>query len=267
MMKMSEHDNGENEDTKPAAEAEKTIKAITPADLRSEELESENLRKRIESISVPIDAPAATEAVPVKTSLWRPNVLHSDDVNYVVPELYLYFVGDHHYIVSKHDIYVDMDPSCRLAMVICQADLDSYLVMAYKGEQLIRVPVRQLLDKTEKTNHRHWSDQPLEWACIAGENDAVLSIHADSSGALHYRATPVTMISRGSMTNAPDRILNVNVDHTPVWELIAAESLGFFEKALPDKLHTRQTGYTLRTRIDQPDCDEQIQKLLNTCNL
>ena len=69
------------------------------------------------------------------------------------------------------------------------------------------------------------------------------------------------------MTNAPDRILNVSVDQTPVWELIAAESLGHFEKAMPANLHTRQTGYTLRTRIDQPDCDKRIQTLLNSCNL
>ncbi|MDE6098106.1 MAG: ATP-binding protein, partial [Muribaculaceae bacterium] len=250
MMKMSEIDS---------AAASNAITDTPPAD-------DGPMRQRIESISVPIDVPAATSVAPVATSRWRPNVLHESDGNFVVPELYLYFIGEHHYTVSKHDYYTDMDPACRLALVICQADLDSYLVMAYRGEQLIRVPICQLFEKAENTNHRHWSDQPLEWACIAGENDAVLSIHADASGFLHFRATPVNTITRGSMTNVPARILNASVDHTPVWELIAADSVGHFSKALPSNLHSRQSGYSLRTRIDQSDCDKRIQYLLNSCN-
>lgn len=265
MMKMT--DAADQAETQHPAESDKPLDASTPADLRNDALESESLQKRIESISVPIDAPAASDTTPVKTSRWRPNVLHADEPNYVVPELYLYFVGDHHYTVAKQDYYIDMDPSCRLALAICQADLDSYLVMAFEGEQLIKVPVRQLLDKAENANHRHWSGQTLQWACIAADNDAILSVHADTSGALHYRATPVADISRGSMTNAPERILSISVDHTPVWELIAGDSLSHFEKALPQNLNARQSGYTLRMRIDQPDCEERIQSLINLCNI
>lgn len=262
MMKMSD-----SADAPQTADLNKAIHTSTTAEHRSDTTEPDSMQKRIESISVPIDAPTAADTAPVKTSRWRPNVLHADEANYVVPELYLYFIGDHHYTVAKQDYYIDMDPSCRLALAICQADLDSYLVMAYEGEQLIKVPVRQLLDKAENVNHRHWQEQPLQWACIAADNDAILSIHADSAGALHYRATPVSAITRGSMTNAPERILSISVDHTPVWELIAADSVNHFEKALPQNLHSRQSGYTLRVRLDQPECDKRIQELINTCNL
>lgn len=264
MMKMNERDAADE-----AARTKQTEAAAAEpqAEVETAQPETDSMRRRAEEISVPIDAPVAEAKNEVKTSRWRPNVLHESDANFVVPELYLYFLGDHHYNVSKQDLYIDMDPSCRLALAVCQDDLDSYLIMAYKGEQLIRVPISQLFEKSENTNHRHWSDQPLEWACIAKEGDAVLSIHTDSSGALYYRATPVSDITRGSMTNAPDRILSVSVADTPVWEVIAADSISQFEKALPSNLNSRQTGYTMRTRIDQPECEKRIQSLLNSCNL
>lgn len=228
---------------------------------------ADNLRRKAESLSVAIDVPRAESLDRIATSQWRPNVLHDDGTspNYVVPELYIYFIGEHHYTVSKDDYYTDNDPACRLALAVRQSELDAYLVLAYEGEQLIKVPVGQLLEKTENRNHRYWSDARLLWATVAHDNDAILSIHADSSGSLHYRATLMTEIAKGSMTNPPARLLSVAVARTEAYELIDAGAISRFEKGLTAKLNNRQTGFWMRTRLDMPDCRQQIDRLIAAC--
>lgn len=204
----------------------------------------------------------------IATSLWRPNELHDEGTNdFVVPERYIYFMGDHHYSLSKEDYWTDQDPNCRLAMAILQSELDGYLIMAYEGEQLIKVPVAQLLERTENRNHRYCADHRLLWAAVAHDGDAVLSVHTDSAGGMHYRATPVSDIAKGSMTNQPTRIMNVAADRTVAYELVPERNMSQFTKALPASMSSRQIGTTLRTRLGMPDVNDKLRQLLNSCKI
>lgn len=207
------------------------------------------------------------KAPAIETSAWRPNALHDDDTtsNYVVPELYIYFFNDGTYTLSKQDYYTDMDEACCLALAVRHSELDGYLVLAYEGELLIKVPIAQLLEKHENTALRLWAGAPLKWACIAHDDNAILSVLADTSGGLHYRATSVSDIAKGAMTNPPSKYMNAVVADTVKYELIQPEALPRFDRAMSHKLNSRAAGYTLRTRLDMPDAADKIRKVLVDC--
>lgn len=221
-----------------------------------------------EDISIVDTLLPSTDETRIATSLWRKNALHDVGQNdFVVPERYLYFMGDNHYSMNKEDYWTDQDENCRLALAVLQSELDGYLILAYEGEQLIKVPMSQLMERAENRNHRYWSDARLLWVAVAHDSDAVLSVHADSAGGLHYRATPVNEIAKGSMTNAPTRIMSVGVDKTIGYELVAGRNLPAFTKALPSNMHSRQIGTTLRTRLGMPDVNDKMRELLNSCGM
>ena len=225
---------------------------------------------------VPEAAPSAPEAAPaaaeepradiIHTSAWRHNVLHEYEDGYYTPACYLYFNDKGELQYSRSDIYLDTDPSCALALMVSPEDAASgYLVMAFEGESVAKVPLRELFEKPENTPCRYYDGAPLQFATIARPGDALMCVLADGSDGLSARCTPLDRIGDCRLTAQPPRILSMPVAACHGWEQVAASAIPHLSNYMADNLSSRQIGYTLRTRAGQPKAEQDIARLFESC--
>lgn len=222
--------------------------------------------------AAPAEAPAAPAGrqepnVPtIRTSAWRHNVLHEYEDRYYAPAFYIYFNDKGELQYSRSDIYLDTDPSCALALMVSPEDAaGGYLVMAFEGEAVAKVPLRELLEKPENTPCRYYDGAPLQFATIARGGDALLCVLADNAGGLSARCTPLDRIAESRLTGQPPRVLSMPVAACCGWEQVATSALPHLENYLSDNLSSRQVGYTLRLRAGQPQAAVEIERLMASC--
>lgn len=208
-----------------------------------------------------------TEILPsIATSNWRHNVLHDYEDGFYTPACYIYFNREGELQYSRADIYLDTDPDCALTLIVSPEDADGgYLVMAFEGELVAKVPLRELFEKQENTWCRFFDGADLQFATIARATDGLMCVLADSNAGLSARCTPLEHITECRLTSTPDRIISLPAAATAGWEQVATSAMPNLSAYMPDNLSTRQLGYVLRVRAGQDKAAEVISQLFNSC--
>lgn len=204
---------------------------------------------------------------PIATSAWRHNVLHSYEDGYSAPACYIYFNDKGEIKYSTTDMYCDTDKDCTLALTVSPDDVDQggYLVMAFAGERVAKVPLREIFEKPENSLLRYWDGAPLEFASVARPGDGLMCVLADSNDGLSARCTLIDRIDESRLTAQPPRILSMPVAYAYRWGQVAASALPHLTNYMADNLSQRQIGYTLRTRAGMPATESIVRTLFASC--
>ncbi|MDE6109985.1 MAG: hypothetical protein K2F72_06850, partial [Muribaculaceae bacterium] len=156
---------------------------------------------------------------------------------------------------------------CTLALNVSPDDVDQggYLVMAFAGERVSKVPLREIFEKPEKTGLRYWDGAPLEFASIARPGDGLMCVLADSNDGLSARCVPIDDIEESRLTAQPPRILSMPVAYAYRWGQVAASAMPHLANYMASNLSQRQIGYTLRTRAGMPATESIVKTLFASC--
>ncbi len=200
------------------------------------------------------------------TSHWRPNVLHDYEAGYVEPAGYLYFTGENGLLYSGNDLYMECNPDCRLALTIPHDLTDGYLVLAYRDEKALRIPLSEIYARGENNPINLYGDEPAMFAAIAGRDDALLCIGADSTGALWRRVTKLSAIESGHLNSAPKRFHDAPIDHTVNYDIVDSSAIDRFADCMSDKMGTKRFGYTVRVREDSPQTEARLNEIFKNCD-
>lgn len=238
-------------------EEEKAAEAETPSE------SSENSENSESSES----SDATTEKNnAIATSHWRTNALHSHESGYVEPSGYIYFTGDNELLYSKHDIWVDSDENCRLALAIPLELEQGYLVMGYADEKAVRIPLSDIYDKGENNPMKYYGEEPAIFAAIAGRDDGLLCIAADTTGSTWRRVTRLQAIEGGHLNSAPRRFHDSPIDHTVAYDIVDAGAMDHFADCMSEKMGNKRFGYTVRARENDPQAAEKFNAIYKLCD-
>ena len=223
------------------------------------------------------EAPApgtATDVVPdvpgvekIATSRWRNNVQHTYEDGFASPSGYLYFNSDGTVTFSRQDLYIDTDPSCRLALAIsADEEQHGFLVAVYEGQRILKVPVQEIVEKGENRPFGIYADAPLLFISVAMPDQGVMLILTDSRGNLYRRTVLMGEITPRHLTGTPERVLDIAGSiGTRAVEIVAASSLPYFEQSTRAKMSSRQIGYTLKCSESQPKATRIVEQELSQC--
>lgn len=209
-------------------------------------------------------APAEEGRQIVRTSAWRPNVLHEYEEGYVEPAGYIYFYEGYMQF-SSVDKYPEDNPGFRLALAIPHEMSDGYLLLGFQGEKAQRIPLAEIYDKGENVEIPYWQDDALMFAAIAGRDDIVVCVFADGGGSLWQRGVKMSQIESCHITSAPRRIHDSNLDHTFAWEIAVPEAESRLAECMADTLGSRRYGYTMRVKEGTPFVGSKMTELIGRC--
>lgn len=228
--------------------------------------QSETIEKKINVEKVADTGLLATKAPIIATSQWRPNRLHSWETGYVQPTGYLYFIDGDKLLYSTNDLYKEAgEDNCNLALAIPHDLSDGYLILGFKGEKALRVPLVEIYEKGENTPVDYYSDDELMFAALASRDDALICVVADSSNSLWRRGISVSQMEHSHLTSAPRRIHDCVVDHTVIWEIADAKALSAINDCLADNLASRRIGVTMRVKEGTEGADFKLHEIINKC--
>lgn len=223
------------------------------------------------SASVPTElATDPTFAMPdyssLQTSRVRRNFLHEYDSElFVTPAFYLRFVGDNEYIVTDDEW--SLEEGDRLDLAISEEEANQQLLLVYEDESAVKVPMREIARKPRNKPQSHFADKRLIFACPIGADDAVYSMHCNSKGSVYERLTPAADIEQGFMTSAPTRLLDLESDATPLWEVVPEAKTGEFANIKSTGLKRNQLGFLAKgigmAKVSSEGAAENFYKRLN----
>lgn len=178
----------------------------------------------------------------VSTSKLRKNVLHEyiDPEHFTTPSFYVRFVDDNRYMITNDEW--SLDETDRIDLAVLADEADQYLLLIYDNEHVVKVPMRELLEKKKNIAHSHNGDNKLVFAVPAHSGDGIYSLHTNSKGTIYERFTPVEEIQSGSMGTSPERIMEADCDKTLLWELVPASRAGEFAGISSSSFKRSQPG-------------------------
>ncbi len=201
----------------------------------------------------------------LQLSRWRPNALHEYDADYVEPFGYLYFTGENTLSFSKQDLYLEQDPDSRGVLIIPHELKDGLLLMAFKGEKVIKIPLAEIYERGDNIALSHNADNELQFVAVASKDDGLLSVVADNNGTLWKRAFPLAQIENGHLNSVPKRLLDAAVNHSVAWEVIDGSAMENFSDCMSEKVGARKIGSSLRVREGDERAAEKIKELSAIC--
>lgn len=260
----------ERRELKADRELMRSLVAETSAPSEPEEIQQEEIipaAKSVQPESVNNESPEpevpANPAVP--TSHWKPNILHEYENGYAEPEGYLYFTGEDELQFSDVDLYLESDENCKLALIVPHDAADGWLILGFDNEKALRIPVSEIIEQGSNTVLHHYSDTPLRFAAIAGKDDYLLCVGADSGDSLWKRATCISAIEPGHISSAPKRFHDAPIHHTVAYEIIDSRAIDLFADSTAEKLGNKRFGTTLRVKENTPDMEYKLTETFKKC--
>lgn len=198
------------------------------------------------------DKPAAGASQPstephdeIFTALSRPNVLHNYDDDYVDDVIgYIYFMPGGKYQIAKQDRYFDLENKSELALAIHEDEENGYLVMVYADSAVVKVPIRDILDKNEDTNYNYCATGRLAYAIPMRPDDSLLQVVRDAKQKIYYRVDEMEHIPEGNINSGGERLCDTSTLTVLRCERVPKGLLETFEDGR-GKTH-RQAGYDVR---------------------
>ncbi len=170
----------------------------------------------------------------LRTSRIRHNVLHDyEDPEHFVPvSLYMRFIGEHEYVLTADEWSLEEED--RLDLTFRDDEMDQFLLMVYENEYVVKVPMRELLQKRKNIVHQHNSDRKLKFACPVKDQDGLYSLHLNSKGTVYERFTPVSTLPQGTISSLGERLMEGECDSSPFYEYVPAARSAEFQDIKPD---------------------------------
>lgn len=198
----------------------------------------------------------------VMTSLTRNNVLHDYEDGYLDVTNYIYFMKDDKYMHTSEDRWMDDDKSCRLSLAVHSDEESGQLVLIYEDGHVVKVNMREILEKGQDTLFAHNNEKKLLWACpSANADDYLLMVVSDNGGNLYYRANKLSEFENDSMKSFGSRLFETVIGDIVAADIVPASQISHFEKG--SKCHWRQPGYTLKKLAGSEDGRQAIEDLLS----
>ena len=168
----------------------------------------------------------------IATSKMRPNVLHSYEENYVPTIAYLHFLPEHEYKKTT-DEYWD---ETLLSLAIRDEERDHYLVICYEGGNVVKVPIAELLEKTDNKAYKRNADHEALFATIMGPDDGLVTFNVDARGRKVVRVDAISQLEEESIRSKGHPLCDV-------------ESQGYLgNETVPARVLPELDGITLRPR-------------------
>lgn len=203
----------------------------------------------------------------ISTSAWRPNIQHSYETGYAEPLGYLYFMGDDKILYSTNDLYMEAGTDeCRCVLVVPHELADGFLILGYDNERALRVPISEIIAKGENIALEYNTIYHLLFAALASKDDLLICVGADSTDALWRRASKVSQIEMGHLTNIPRRLHDAPIHHTVMYEIAEADSVERFADCIAERLPSKRFGVTMRVKESSPNLDSKIKALIHDCH-
>ena len=179
----------------------------------------------------------------VLTALSRPNVLHNYEDGYVDDVIgYIYFMPGAKYQIAKQDRY--LDDRSELALAIHEDEENGFLVMVYENTSVVKVPIRDILDKNEDMAYNYCTDQRLVYAIPMRPSDALLQVVRDMKQKNYYRVDEMERIADGNINSDGERMCDTSTLTVLRCERVPERLLDTYSDGR-NKTH-RQAGYDVR---------------------
>lgn len=245
------------------AEAEASTRKEEKQEAASAEIQPETPNE-----SIPEPEPAVQESgSSLSTSRWRPNVLHNYQDDYNEPEGYLYFVGETGIKYNTQDLYMEDDPDTRLVLAIPHELKDGYLILGFADQRALRVPLTEIYEKGDNSLSNHNGDYPLLFAAIAGKDDMLLVMAADSSNSVWRRAFSLNQIEAGHISGVPKKLTDSVISRTVGWDIIDASAKENFAGCNSEKMSGKRFGEIMRIKADDPRWPEKLREETDRCHI
>lgn len=170
------------------------------------------------------DALAEAPAFRIATDTLRNNALTDDEEEYIVPVRFLTFFEDNTAQLTSD--YYGMQPGELLTLAIHENEQKAWLILGYADGSLVRIPLRNLLDKTDYQELKRAANQPLVFATIAQESDALFTLTADTRGGYAMRLDSVNRLPQGtSLQSVGECLIKDGFERIVNWEVLPEQIL------------------------------------------
>ena len=136
----------------------------------------------------------------IATATQRNNALLDYEEDFISPLCFLTFSKNNSAKLLRKYYRVEKEEALTLA--IHDDEENAWLVLGYADGGLVRIPMKNVLDKDDYKELKLASESELVFATIAKEDDAILTFTADRNGNRSMRLDSVRAISEGSSLQA-----------------------------------------------------------------
>ena len=170
------------------------------------------------------DALAEAPAFRIATDTLRNNALTDDEEEYIVPVRFLTFFEDNTAQLTSD--YYGMQADELLTLAIHENEQKAWLILGYADGSLVRIPLRNLLDKADYQELKRAANQPLVFATIAQESDALFTLTADARGGYAMRLDSVNRLPQGtSLQSGGECLIKDGFERIVNWEVLPEQFL------------------------------------------
>ena len=179
----------------------------------------------------------------IATSRHRNNVLHDYEDGFV-PDIvgYIYFKPDNKFEFSPGDIYIDNE--CLLTLAVHDGEQTGYLAMVYDDGQVVKVAMKEILEKSTNTNYNYGDGRRLLFASPIMPDEALLMVMRDGKNNYVYRVERVDRLLQDNINSTGQTLFDVDFNALLACEIVAADCIDHFSDGLD--LPRKQVGYNIK---------------------
>lgn len=190
----------------------------------------------------------------IPTSQRRNNVLHDYESGYINSEAIICLIDDDKYKVVDED---DWQPA-RLKLNVHETDLNAYLILVYGNENIVKVPIQEILERDRGRIYKRYSESKLLFASIGNDKDFLVIGFIDGKGNHYIRFDTIDTLEEGKMLGSGNTIMDVANDGIHYCEIVEAA-------AMPDDVPYNTKRKTLGISLKTRDGKRLIDELLPGC--
>ncbi len=191
----------------------------------------------------------------IPTSRLRRNVTHSYEEGYgegVVA--YLHLLDNSGYMLTGEEIWCDV----LLTLSIREEEADGYLVLVYESGRVLKVPMQELLERTEGREYKRFGSERVIFASPAQKDDALLLVQRELPDRLGFRMDDLEQIKESGMRSKGEPVTSVEPAGVLMCEIIPAGEKPRFQRIC--NLRRTSIGPNLITEWGRPE-QEEFRKL------
>lgn len=168
--------------------------------------------------------PSSANTEVIQTSQIRNNVLHNYEDNYLPDVIgYLSFLPNGKYTFHTQDLYDE--ESKQLVLAIHENEAKGYIICVYDDGLVCKVPIPEILDKTEGNEYNRLTSKRLVFACPATKQDSLMSILTSAKGDKYIRFDEIPTLCDGKMTDPGESLTETSYAEALQFEIVPTAQL------------------------------------------